>query len=412
MSHHDPRRVIELLRDHLATHDRPISFLFGAGTSTSVAALSANGFASSDPPIPLVPTSTALTALCKDRVCSLGPVFAAAWASLEAECAHLEQLNNIENLLTRIHAKLDALTAADSLQGLTWAQWQSAEKATRTCIAAAVSPELATIPARLPHHEFARWVKHTQRRHAVEVFTTNYDLLLERTFDHTRLPHFDGFIGSVDPFFSAEAVEGEDLLPGPAWIRLWKLHGSVNWSIRTVGDTAQITRSQPGHSGEMILPSHKKYDQSRKQPYRALIDRLARVLTRPDSVLVTSGYSFSDQHINAVLFDVLDNHPRTHVIALKKGALAADDTLATAGIQRPNLVVIANNAGVLGARYGLWRLSTPLDDRTRSFMSLLFDSEVGSTDEGSELRGTVAAGDFARFATFLTSMTPVTGAAS
>ncbi len=33
---HDPRQVSEDLRNHLAMHDRRLSFLFGAGTSSAV----------------------------------------------------------------------------------------------------------------------------------------------------------------------------------------------------------------------------------------------------------------------------------------------------------------------------------------------------------------------------------------
>lgn len=36
MAAHDPQRVVELLRDHLAAHDKQLLFLFGAGTSSAV----------------------------------------------------------------------------------------------------------------------------------------------------------------------------------------------------------------------------------------------------------------------------------------------------------------------------------------------------------------------------------------
>lgn len=36
MPTHDPRREIEKLRDHLASHDKALMFLFGAGTSCAV----------------------------------------------------------------------------------------------------------------------------------------------------------------------------------------------------------------------------------------------------------------------------------------------------------------------------------------------------------------------------------------
>lgn len=36
MSPHDAHKTIADLRDHLARHDKPIAFLFGAGTSCAV----------------------------------------------------------------------------------------------------------------------------------------------------------------------------------------------------------------------------------------------------------------------------------------------------------------------------------------------------------------------------------------
>ena len=36
MQDHDPRRVVENVREQLARHDKPIAFLFGAGASYAV----------------------------------------------------------------------------------------------------------------------------------------------------------------------------------------------------------------------------------------------------------------------------------------------------------------------------------------------------------------------------------------
>lgn len=35
----DPKKAIETLRDHLASHDKPLAFLMGAGTSCAVKVL-------------------------------------------------------------------------------------------------------------------------------------------------------------------------------------------------------------------------------------------------------------------------------------------------------------------------------------------------------------------------------------
>jgi hypothetical protein len=34
-----------------------------------------------------------------------------------------------------------------------------------------------------------------------EIFTTNYDLVIEKSLEAIRAPYFDGFVGSYEPFF-------------------------------------------------------------------------------------------------------------------------------------------------------------------------------------------------------------------
>jgi hypothetical protein len=110
----------------------------------------------------------------------------------------------------------------------------------------------------------------------------------------------------------------------------------------------------------LILPSLLKYDESRKQPYVAMMDRLGRVLTeREDVVLVTCGYSFSDQHINEVVFESLDANPRLHVFALCHSDPPATSQLVRAATRHPNILVLARRRAIVGSREGEWRLSDP-----------------------------------------------------
>lgn len=389
---HDVKAMVAMLRDHLAAHDRPISFLFGAGTSCAVN-LDPQGFK------PLIPAVAGLTDACKAAVEAMGPGETAGWEHVHQDCLAVLLPPNIESILGRIRAKLEALTNTEVLGGLTKAQWEAVDATIRRRIAQLASPSATDIPAELPHHAFARWTRNTSRRCPIEVFTTNYDILFEASFDQLRVPHFDGFVGSQFAYFSPETVENDLLMPSPAWVRFWKLHGSVSWTMERVRSEYRITRGRANLGGEMILPSHRKYDESRKQPYRSLMDRLAKVLAREDSLLVSCGFSFSDQHINAVVLDAVEQHPRTHVIILCYLPLKDTDELVRWACQFPNILVIGPNAGVVSGRYGTWIVSGKPDAQLAEASGNLI-----RLDQTSATGFCVQAGDFNRLCGFLTHM--------
>ena len=148
------------------------------------------------------------------------------------------------------------------------------------------------------YHTLASWIQAIPRERAVEIFTSNYDLSLEQALEEQLVPYFDGFVGSDSAFLDLDSMMEDDL---PArWTRLWKIHGSINWWMTS---KQNIRRSRDQVEGEQLLiyPSHLKYDQSRQMPYYAMLDRLRVFLRTEQCVLVTCGYSFADEHINAII---------------------------------------------------------------------------------------------------------------
>ena len=120
-------------------------------------------------------------------------------------------------------------------------------------------------------------------RDAVEIFTTNYDLLFEETFERARAPYFDGFTGGREPFFDPVSVARGDL--PPRWTRLWKLHGSLGWCP---GESDDVIRTGKSSHTHLVFPEHLKYDQTQKAPYTALLDRLKAFLSTSDTLLISS----------------------------------------------------------------------------------------------------------------------------
>ncbi len=388
---HDPRREIETLRDHLASHDKPLAFLIGAGAS----------FAARDvDDKPLIPNLAELSELCQAEVEKLGKETAAAYATFAEQLrASLKRDPNIEEILSSVRGKLAALAPeGDQLGGLNRQAMAKLEQTLRETIAAAVRPAEERISYPLPHQALASWINSVERRHAVELFTTNYDTLIERALEDEQVPLFDGFVGSREPYFEPATLAHEDEAPGKRWSRLWKIHGSINWH-RSDRPNERIIRTNETASGELIYPSLHKYEESRKQPFVAMLQRLSDVLHhRDETVLFTLGYGWGDQHINAIIFEALAARERTHVIALMYDEVADDQEPVRQG--RHNLSVLGPKSAVIGGIRGPWRLLEPVDRRTADLLDVPFDSDAQEGDEPA-LTGRMRLGDFAWFARFL-----------
>jgi hypothetical protein len=386
---HDPRPEIEKLRDELASHEKPICFLLGAGTTASVRVNS----------VALVPAMPALTTVCIDAVKLLGEPYSAAIDQVADETSGTGP-RNIELILSRLRLMVEAIGDHDKLAGLDAAQLRQVDALIRTTIASAANIDETAIPSDVPHADFAAWVARVQRVAPVEIFTTNYDILVERSLELANVAVFDGFVGSYRPFFDASCLDRVDSAPGPRWARLWKIHGSVNWYFQD-SPRRRVCRGEPTDSGELILPSHYKYDESRRQPYVALLDHLARVLRQDNVILVTAGFGFGDQHINAVLFDAVASNPRAHIFALQHGELPDGHDLIARAKTHSNLLVYGPESAVIRGERARWRLLDPVDEKTASLMDVAFDSDATLEPDAVPLTGRFRLGDFEYLGRFL-----------
>jgi hypothetical protein len=247
-----------------------------------------------------------------------------------------------------------------------------------------------------PYHVLASWIQAVQRERPVEIFTTNYDLLIEQALEAYRVPFFDGFIGSDNAFLDLEAM-AEDDLP-PRWARLWKIHGSVNWWI---DPKMKIRRSRDKQTGEQLLiyPSHLKYDQSRQMPYTAMLDRLRVFLRSDQCVLVTCGYSFGDEHINANIAQGLVGNPDAACVALIFNDLTDAPKAVSLAKRHANLTVMAADGGVVGTILRPW--DTVVKDANPAYATAVAtDMPVGRT-KAPTAQCKWLLGDFAAFGRFL-----------
>lgn len=177
-------------------------------------------------------------------------------------------------------------------------------------------------------------------RDRVNIFTTNYDRVIEMGAELAGMHLLDRFVGNLTPIFRSSrlnidmhynppGMRGEPrYLEGVA--RFTKLHGSIDWIqtgdvIRRIGlpfganNIASFFQA-PGLKDSkayklMIYPNSAKDVETASYPYVDLFRDFAAAICRPNGVLVTYGYSFGDDHINRVIKDML-TIPSTHLIII------------------------------------------------------------------------------------------------
>lgn len=178
-------------------------------------------------------------------------------------------------------------------------------------------------------YKLVLWINYINRDYEKEIFTLNYDLLVENALEKASLPYFSGFVGNVRPFFITDSVDDfQGIYVKQSWIKLWKLHGSLNF-VKDSDDKIYIDNNGSNKSENLLIyPSMDKYLSSRKAPFISYLDRLRKYLIDKEKIVFVLGYSFGDAHINEVIVNGLNNNHRLSVIVL-----AFDETTFKKGIE-------------------------------------------------------------------------------
>ena len=367
------------LRQILSQGRKRIGLLVGAGAPTAIR-VGQGGRIAEDGGCPLVPDVAGLT----DAV--INALNQDDQDVIEALNHQMAGLVNIETVLTQVRKLAQAIGSAQ-IHGLDANDYDA--MAQRICeeIGKCVSARLPQDPN--PFSEVAAWISGTRRVHSIEIFTPNYDLLIEEALERERAPFFDGFSGSHRPFFDAASVS-TDVLPS-RWTRLWKLHGSLGWAIS--GDS--VVRTGRREATELIYPDHLKYDQVTRLPYSALFERLRSFLTSPDTLLLCSGFSFLDSHICAVFDEAMAANAHSAIFAFQYKPLAEEEAVTSMARSRPNLSVYARDGAIINGVAGRWEPGPPPNEEWEAIRHTFWKPETGGTD------GEFLLGDFAKLARFL-----------
>ena len=306
--------------------------------------------------------------------------------TIQARIKETRGLDNIETILTQIRRLAQAIDTS-TVNGLNGEQYD--RLAGLICEQIGKNVRVSLPPYPNAYSELVSWIAGTFREHSVEIFTPNYDLLMEEAFERSRVPYFDGFSGSHRPFFDPASVSSDEL---PArWSRLWKLHGSLGWAM----SDNTVVRTGRREATELIYPDHLKYDQVRRLPYSALFERLRQFLTTPDTLLICSGFSFLDAHICAVLDEALAANAHTAILAFQYRVLSEERAAAGIAYSRPNLSVYARDGAIISGVAGAWRSEPPANEELRDIRHIFWSPPT----EG--VPGMFMLGDFAKLAKFL-----------
>jgi hypothetical protein len=166
------------------------------------------------------------------------------------------------------------------------------------------------------------------------IFTSNYDLAFEYAFDRLGVHYIDGFAGFHKRYFKPETFEYDIFYPGSTTagkvqriekvVRYFKLHGSLSWVNSEKRDAnnlygieekpLELIEKQDKKGEIIIYPSAVKKSYTLDLPYSELFRQFAATINQSQSVLITIGYSFADEHFNDIIYQALSNPTFTLIV--------------------------------------------------------------------------------------------------
>lgn len=164
----------------------------------------------------------------------------------------------------------------------------------------------------------------------IRVFTTNNDLFNETALDALNIHYINGFSGGLHRYFNPAIFNYtwskrmdtsiDKYEPVENMVYLYKIHGSVNWrETKDAGNNyfeiEEVVPSETEADGSVLIyPTPTKQDKSLGSPYVDLFREFQNKLLEPHSVLFVIGYSFSDRHVNDIIYRALATNSTINVV--------------------------------------------------------------------------------------------------
>lgn len=164
----------------------------------------------------------------------------------------------------------------------------------------------------------------------IRVFTTNNDLFNETALDALNIHYINGFSGGLHRYFNPAIFNYtwskrmdtsiDKYEPVENMVYLYKIHGSVSWrETKDAGNNyfeiEEVVPSGTEADGSVLIyPTPTKQDKSLGSPYVDLFREFQNKLLEPHSVLFVIGYSFSDRHVNDIIYRALAPNSTINVV--------------------------------------------------------------------------------------------------
>jgi len=233
------------------------------------------------------------------------------------------------------------------------------------------------------------------------VFTTNYDHFSELAMDRLGIPYANGFSGVVERRFNpaifryalAEQLDvaSRKWIAVDAFVYLCKLHGSVTWTEDDHGLFPIKEVWPPDFANQMLIyPTPAKQNSSLGSPYADLFREFQSRIVREQSVLITAGYAFGDEHLNNIIYQALT------IPTFRLVIFAAPDTAGEIAklraLRDPRIWIIGGHGPAEGTKAHYFdmivehfmpqRPSDRIDDAVRKVLSELAPKRDDETKDG------------------------------
>jgi len=156
----------------------------------------------------------------------------------------------------------------------------------------------------------------------LNIFTTNYDIAIEKFFRTENIPLTDGFEYDNSKDVSVWKPDVFDKKTGSdnSHVFLFKIHGSLNWAdhhqygIIRLHDTQGLMQTGFHKQNVLIHPTLSPKEDETHEPYNILIEHFKQELSN-SKVCVVIGFSFRDQAVVEAFKQFLNNGNRLIVVS-------------------------------------------------------------------------------------------------